>query len=615
MSEFNELLNNLKMNFEHEKNKYYPFIEYIRFPKYKLLKENSKINFDFPITILVGKNGTNKTSILQALYGTPAGKSVGDYWFTTEVDKIDKGGSGKTDEPHCLIYSYYLEKAKRNVEILKTRISKKQNLDYWEPSRPLKKYDMEMLPKDEYTRLGSSSKTRWDVMDKNVVYCDCKEYSSAYDLFFYHHNFQNTKTYRSKQDFIRSRSKLLCKVLENNSDSCNFHGKERIEYNINIDDDVCKAVSEIMGEEYSTIKIVSHGLYTKANVNKPAKTIWIEKNGNAYSEAFAGTGEARVILLVNDLVNAPDKSLLLIDEPEISLHPSAIYKLKNFILKKCLEKKYQIVITTHSVQMVKDFPKEAIKLISKTNNEIEIIENIDFQDAFYELGDEVKDKKMVYVEDRLSKYIIDFIIEKARKPSLCNNIDVRYIPGGAEHIIKNNIVSSSSQELSNCYFLLDGDKKVKYTKDTGFIKQSYMKDYNILADKIPESDEKNMGRIINEMTGITVDIKVSGHKGSCNEQQLIKAQRKFIDFWSNNVKFLPFDTPEIFLKELDDNLIETSINDKNGKEYFENKTKRALNIENVSANDIFEEQKRVVSKINSETDEYNEILNILEALF
>ncbi|CJH58694.1 Uncharacterised protein [Streptococcus pneumoniae] len=43
------------------------------------------------------------------------------------------------------------------------------------------------------------------------------------------------------------------------------------------------------------------------------------------------TGEARIILLVNDIVNAQSNSLILIDEPEISLHPSAIYKFKEFL--------------------------------------------------------------------------------------------------------------------------------------------------------------------------------------------------------------------------------------------------------------------------------------------
>ncbi|EGG92362.1 hypothetical protein HMPREF0491_01475 [Lachnospiraceae oral taxon 107 str. F0167] len=616
MDEFIRLLNNLKTKFKNNKIAYYPFIEYIRFPKYKLLKENSRINFDFPITLLVGKNGTNKTSLLQALYGSPEGKSLGDYWFTTSVDKIDKE-ENENEDKHCLIYGYYFEKAKRVVEVLKTRVNKKEKLDYWEPSRPIKKYNMEILPKCEYSNLGSSSDTRWDGMNKNVVYCDCKEYVSAYDLFFYHYDFKKTKTQKSKQDFIRSRSKALSKVLGSDSQTYYLYNKEMVDYNIEMSEAVCNEVSEIMGESYSAIKIVTHNFYTKSSGNRPAKTIWMKKNGNIYSEAFAGTGEARIILLVNDILNATDNSLLLIDEPEISLHPSAIYKLKNFLLRECLKKNHQIVITTHSTQMVKDFPKEAIKLVSKINNEIKILGNIDYQDAFYELGDEFHDKKMVFVEDKLAKYIIEFIIRRENSQKLKENIEVRYIPGGADNIIQSYITSSAFQGLENCLFILDGDKKQDYNQYVNTIKPEYLNKGRICVSKIPESDYLKLGEIILKMTGNKIDIKVSGNKGNVNKEELLEAQKIFIDFWEKNVKFLPCDTPEIFLAELDNdpNFLDLLKKDKNGKEYFLEKTKHSLRLDEVTSEDIFEEQRRVVSKIDANSELYKGIVNMLKELF
>lgn len=41
--------------------------------------------------MLVGKNGTGKSSVLQAIYGCPQNKSTGDYWFSTDVDPIEDG--------------------------------------------------------------------------------------------------------------------------------------------------------------------------------------------------------------------------------------------------------------------------------------------------------------------------------------------------------------------------------------------------------------------------------------------------------------------------------------------------------------------------------------------
>lgn len=55
------------------------YIKYIRYPFFRNLEENTKIDFNFPITFLVGKNGGGKSSTLQSLYGAPLNYSLGNY--------------------------------------------------------------------------------------------------------------------------------------------------------------------------------------------------------------------------------------------------------------------------------------------------------------------------------------------------------------------------------------------------------------------------------------------------------------------------------------------------------------------------------------------------------
>ncbi|WP_082161866.1 ATP-dependent nuclease [Streptococcus sp. 400_SSPC] len=606
-----ELLEDLSKKFTFNKESFYPFIEHIRFPKYKSLVPNSRIDFTYPITLLVGQNGGNKTSILQALYGSTDGNSIGDYWFSTDVDEIQ---SGEDIDRQCFIYGYYFEPAKKIVEILKTRILRGNNPDYWEPARPQKSYDM-VLEKD-YKSLGSSSSTRWNVLKKEVVYCDCKEYVSAFDLFFYHYDFQPTVRQRSKQDFIRLRSKKLAEVIQNNLDSYDYKQKQRIKSNIVVSDEVCKTVSEIMGESYDEIKIITHDFYSKYSGNKPSKTIWVRKNGQAYSEAFAGTGEARVILLVNDIINAPHNSLLLIDEPEISLHPSAVYRFKDFLIKITLNNNHQVVITTHSTQLLRDFPKEAIKTVSRVENKIKITENIDYQDAFFELGDIYRDKKMIYVEDKLAKYILDFVINKSDSDNLKQNLVVNYIPGGANQIICNNILNSSFLDSDNHYFWLDGDQNTNVSESVDLM--NYLENGVVISDKIPEADNGNLDEIIRELTGCSIKFKVSGNKGQINDTELIEKQRRFIDYWSRYVSYLPFQTPELYLAKLCDSINNDNhdfSNDENGKEYFRKKTQIALGIEDITSEDIFQEQRRAVSKLQPESSMFKCIKEKLEDLF
>ena len=60
---------------------------------------------------------------------------------------------------------------------------------------------------------------------------------------------------------------------------------------------------------------------------------------------------------------------------------------------------------------------------------------------------------MIYVEDRLAKYILDFVITHSGSENLKQNLVVRYIPGGANQIICNNILNSSYLDSDNHYFL------------------------------------------------------------------------------------------------------------------------------------------------------------------
>lgn len=609
-----ELIRKIESSFSRQPMSYQPYINHIRFPKYKALVKDTRINFDFPVTVLVGKNGCNKTSILQALYGAPHGTSVGEYWFSTNVDKIEE--AKKSIDRHCFVYGYMPDKVDKVVEVLKTRIKKSGDPDYWEPARPKKQYGMEPANKKELKKANNRAMTRWDPIRKNIVYCDCKEYVSAYDLFFYHFDFQKTDTQQKKQDFIRQRSTKLADVIASGAESYSYYGTERVEKNEIVSDTVCKIISNIMGEEYSEIRIITHSFYTKSGGNKASKTIWMKKNTQEYSEAFAGTGESRVILLVNDIYHAKEKSLILIDEPEISLHPSAIYGLKKFLLEQTLKKKHQMVITTHSTHIVKGFPKKAIKLMAIKNDEVDIIEDIEYQEAFYGLGEQIDAEKTIFVEDKLTKWIVDHVIEKCGSQHIRDNVSVEFLPGGASTIINKNIVNSSLQHQKDTYYLLDGDQYhsiEEIERDILPIEWIDEKTRKIDVDLIPKGHYNKLQPLIDKLSGNRIKFNPSGSGGKVNEDELIQMKFDFLKYWNTNVLFLPMATPEIGLIEIVDPGYDFS-NDENGKLYFVDKAKRALDKEEVSSEDIFYEQKRCVGCMDKENDLYKCITELLNKI-
>ncbi|MFT8847042.1 ATP-dependent nuclease [Lentilactobacillus hilgardii] len=543
----NELVKKVKEKFIRNEKIYEPYIQSIRFPKYKSLEENTKIDLDFPVVALIGENGCNKTSVLQALYGAPQNQSVGDYWFETDVDKIDDFG-----KKNCFIYDYIQPKLGKKVETLKTRVKKPNNPDYWEPSRPIKAYGMDTLSKAELLKYGNKATTRWDQINKNVVYCDCKEYVSAYDLFFYHFNFKISKRYRSKQDFIRSRSKHLSHVIESGSTIYNLWDKNQIQSNEKLSNEVCNVVSQVMDEDYSEIRIVTHTLYSNGTINKPAKTIWMKKNDMSYSEAFAGTGESRVILIVNDILNAPKNSLLLIDEPEISLHPKAIINLKNFLIKQALVNNQQIIITTHSPQMIKGLPSKAIKYMSETSNEKINVSNItDYEEAFFQLQDKIEKPIKIFVEDKLTQAIVQRVLRDKFEKFMQQKVSVQIIPGGAKNIINHFISASAITNNDSEFYLLDGDQFIKQADEENSELLNF-NEHRFCNENLSESQNKSsfLSRLICKLTGIT-DKNLAPSIIRPNKVQDEKVQKcnelKFLNFWMTNVRFLDYSTPEIGL--------------------------------------------------------------------
>jgi predicted ATPase len=114
MSTIQENIDSISKIFKSDtkRNIFKRYIEYIRFPFFKNFDDNLKINFDYPVTFLVGQNGSGKSSLLQALFGAPQGNSIESYWFTTALDPI----KDLKDNRHCFIYSFVTEHSKNKLK-------------------------------------------------------------------------------------------------------------------------------------------------------------------------------------------------------------------------------------------------------------------------------------------------------------------------------------------------------------------------------------------------------------------------------------------------------------------------------------------------------------------
>jgi predicted ATPase len=504
-----------------ERNIFSRFIDYIRFPLFKNFDENLRVNFTYPITFLVGPNGTGKSSILHALKGAPDGESIEEFWFSTSLDKIK--------DQNCFIYSFRTHKTKTQVEGIKTRIRKRdkqgrKKRDYWEPSRPLIKYGMKKMP--THPDPDEASQTRWKLLRTNVYYIDFRQSLSAYDVFFYFGKTPKSKTLQKKQDVVRKHSNRLKRSYETDKEE-DYYKIYRTKNIKTLGEKELGIICRILGKSYSEAKTLTHNLYSQyiSDSKEYGFSTRLKTEELQYSEACSGSGESAIVRLVTDILSVEKGSLILLDEPETSLHPYAQRKLLEFLIEQSLEKKLQIVISTHSPDLIDGMPPESIKVLYE-EKKVRILEDVVPELAFTYLGRLLKTKKVLVVEDELAKMVIDAFVKELNYTETC---EVTFYPSGETNIKKDDIRVRSKEVEDNHFYIFDGDAQGQSVDPDSFTD----------ADREIDQMEKHIENLIK--------FRIKFDTDSRRPEQAIELMEKYIRYFNKRVFFLPKDTPEILI--------------------------------------------------------------------
>lgn len=590
---------------ELEDKNFEPFITNITFPHFKNFEEKTSIDFTFPLTAIVGENGASKSSILHALYGAPENNNISDFWFSTAIDPIVE-----SEKRNCYFYRYYNQEADREVEVLLQRSPYRKrggDPDYWESSRPVKEYGMMPFPKKEKgeDNIPGGSSTRWNMLKKHVEHIDFRASLPAFDKFFYHDSF-SIKDKKTKKKAIRRRSKHLKDAIENSLKVGTYYTKEnRIKgCNEELSSAMVKSISNILGKEYTKIHLIRHTYY-----GPDAYTAQMQTNHLNYTEAFAGSGEFSVVNLVYKIDSAPKKSLILLDEPEVSLHPGAQEKLVKYLYNQILANKHQIVIATHSPTFIRHLPNDAIKVLGKnslTNKTVLKSQKSMPEEAFFQLG-ELSDKFLtIVVEDRLAEELIKNSLKRYPEP-VKRLIKTKFYPGGVSVLWSYYIPVCASDERKDIAFILDGDMRPKehVPKSSG----------------IPQSDDSKISGYVKILANDNLaEIPIDGGTDKAKKMMSkIHNGRKLIDWSIENVFYLPGDScPEGLLWQLNDpDTCPEQVSTKDAKSYFECYTRGKLKIpdnEHVPSSDIFADQKRLIADTDPETPEMKEIDHLVDSI-
>ena len=148
-----------------------------------------------------------------------------------------------------------------------------------------------------------------------------------------------------------------------------------------------------------------------------------ENNGRYYSEKRFSTGELAILRLVEKLVSVENNTLVLLDEAEMALHPKIQKNLLDYLKGVAEAKKLTVIISTHSVTMIKATDKQHIMLLEDNGKgQFEIINpcypakaigSVDFMDnIIYDA--------IFFVEDDMARLILKKMLKK------CAEVDHRF---------------------------------------------------------------------------------------------------------------------------------------------------------------------------------------------
>lgn len=200
-----------------------------------------------------------------------------------------------------------------------------------------------------------------------------------------------------------------------------------------------------------------------AHINKNAYLI--NYGDEPYSTYNAASGEEALIAILKDIIEAPEESLILIDEVEAGFHPNIQRRLADVIQYIAWRHKKQFIITSHSPTLISAFSKNSRIFIDKAQSgAYEVIPRIPMWAAFSRMDAKAYPLVTLYCEDTLAEFLIKNVLLEINTDRKHFDRLINIIKSGPANLVKQDYERHKSNYSQmrlkvgySCVF--DGDYK------------------------------------------------------------------------------------------------------------------------------------------------------------
>ena len=177
----------------------------------------------------------------------------------------------------------------------------------------------------------------------------------------------------------------------------------------------------------------------------PTKTI---------SEFNFGAGEASILRVVAFIEEAPEQSLILIEEIENGLHPIAVSRFVEYLVDVADRRRLQVIFTTHSEYALEPLPDEAIWscLNGKTSRGRLSISSLRAISGRFDT------EIVIFCEDKFAKDWIEAIV-RSSIPEYIPLLSFHFLGGDGKAIAIHKSHNSDPSITSKSICFLDGDSE------------------------------------------------------------------------------------------------------------------------------------------------------------